>query len=385
MTDLESQRLKSQSGKHYSTMQMFDYSDETNTSLSRSKRNMAVSICFGQLIALMAASTNAASFTLQYGMKASGFPMLLMLPSYIILSLHLSVRPAITEGTVYKMPITSIELRRPWWHYICLSVLDILPNYLTLISLNHTSLTSTMLLGSLTVPSTMAVCGMILGKQFRRSHYIGVTLCLTGGLLTLWTDGNQPGTGTGDDIVLSHPYFGDICATVAAVLYGVADSAGEFWTKRVDRKEYLGMIGLHGAIFSCFAFLLAENQVLLSLIGTGILGLETLGVVCWYTFSLVSFYVLASLFLEFSDATLLTLSLQASNIWAVLFSIAAFHLVPPFPVCVAGVLIAAGVSVYEILGNSNESRSQGDELSLSSPSGNSSLLDESSDSESVRK
>mmetsp|Transcript_3625 Transcript_3625/g.8288 ORF Transcript_3625/g.8288 Transcript_3625/m.8288 type:complete len:380 (+) Transcript_3625:103-1242(+) len=373
MTDLESQRLKSHNETHYSATQPFDYAaPEANTSQSRSKGKTTVAICFGQLIALMAASTNAASFTLEYGMKASGFPMSLMFPSYIIMSLHLSIRPEISDGEVYKMPITAIELRRPWWHYICLSVLDILPNYLTLISLNHTSLTSTMILGSLTVPSTMAVCGVILGKRFRQAHYLGVALCLTGGLLTLWTDGNQ--SSSGDAISQPHPYFGDICATLAAVLYGVADSVGEFWTKRVDRKEYLGMIGLHGAIFSFVVFLFVERHVLFSLIGMGIFGLEAFGIVFWYTLSLVSFYVLASLFLEFSDATLLTLSLQSSNIWAILFSIAAFHLVPPIPVCFAGILIAAGVTVYEILGNGKEVQPQ----AISSPtSGSSSLFDES--------
>ncbi|CAJ1949428.1 unnamed protein product [Cylindrotheca closterium] len=378
MTDPESQRLESQKQTHYSATLLFDdYAAETNNTFqSRSKGKTAVAICVGQLIALMAASINAASFTLEYGMKASGFPMFLMLPSYIILAMHLSIRPAITDGEVHKMPIIAIELRRPWWHYICLSVLDILPNYLTLISLNHTSLASTMILGSLSVPSTMAVCGLILGKRFRKVHYVGVALCLIGGLLTLWTDGNQQ-SGTGDVTDAPHPYFGDICATLAAILYGVADSVGEFWTKRVDRKEYLGMIGLHGAIFSFSAFLAAERHALFSLIGMGTFGLKAFGIVFWYTLSLVSFYVLVSLFLEFSDATLLTLSLQSSNLWAILFSIAAFHLVPPIPVCFAGILIAAGVTIYEILGNGNEVQPQ---APSSPPSANLSLFDESTES-----
>ena len=229
----------------------------------------------------------------------------------------------------------------------------------------------------------MAVCRMILGKRFRRSHYIGVIICLTGGLLTLWTDWKQ--SGNGDAIVESDAYFGDICASLAAVLYGVADSAGEFWTKQVDRREYLGMIGLHGAIFSFFAFVFAEHKIFFSLINTQILGLEAFCVMFWYTLSLASFYVLASLFLEFSDATLLTLSLQASNIWAVLFSIAAFQLVPPLPVFVAGILIAVGVSVYEILGNGNESSSDDCGLHSSPSSENSSFDDDSSADNSASK
>ncbi|KAL3944780.1 MAG: hypothetical protein SGBAC_001151 [Bacillariaceae sp.] len=219
----------------------------------------------------------------------------------------------------------------------------------------------------------MAVCGVILGKKFQRAHYAGVALCLTGGLLTLWTDANQ--SGTGDAIAQPHSYFGDICATLAAVLYGVADSVGEFWTKHIDRKEYLGMIGLHGATFSFVVVLFAERRVLFSLVGTGMFGLEACGIAFWYTLSLVSFYVLASLFLEFSDATLLTLSLQSSNIWAILFSIAAFHLVPPIPVFVAGALIAAGVTVYEILGNGNEVQPQ---MMVSLSSEHSSLIREAS-------
>lgn len=325
--------------------------DDSNQSRSLSKGSRKLrTILFGQLIALLAASTNAASFTIEYGMKLGSFPLFMMFPAYFILSLNLWSRPEIKDESAHCIPCTSTRLRTPWWYYVCLSSLDLLPNYLALLSLNHTSLTSATLLGSLTVPSTMVVCTLVLAKKYRSAHYIGVLMCLSGGALTLWTDMNHSRNQLS---AASHPhsYYGDVLATIAAILYGFADAAGEFWTKHVDRKEYLGMIGLHGAVVTFVLSVLLERDAVFSIFEDSRTVFATVGLLCWYIPSLIAFYVLASLFLVSSDAALLTLSLQSSNLWAIMFSIAAFGESPPLLFSLSVVLVVAGVTVYELLGN----------------------------------
>ena len=144
-------------------------------------RNKWVALIFGQVVALVATSMNSSSYVLEYGMHRV-FPMFLLFNSYIVLAMHLfwsdnknveqspksieiSEEANQNETTCYRLPLTSIKLRTPWYYYCFLSCLDIIPNYLTLLAMNKTSFTSATLLGSLTIPSTMIFCRLLLGKN----------------------------------------------------------------------------------------------------------------------------------------------------------------------------------------------------------------------------
>ena len=352
--DEESKQLLSNSKRIATQYSSFDSNSEKAPVLNvleekqRGKKQRWLTIVFGQIIALLATSSNASSFTLEYGM-GKVFPAFLMFIVYSILSLYLFFRPVMEDDTAYRIPRTPIKLRAPWWQYVFLSAFDILPNYCTLISLQLTTLTSATLLGSLTVPSTMLVCHFILKKKYLMAHYIGAMLCLIGGAILILADFNH---STNLISSPSHPksYFGDILAVLAAILYGIGDAASEYWTKHVDRKEYLGMIGFHGAIVSFLLFLIYEWDAVYDAV-TDTDGLMIIICAIWYISSVVLFYVLATLFLVSSDATLLILSLQASNLWAVLFSFVAFGENPSSLFYFAVTFVAAGVSVYELLGN----------------------------------
>lgn len=314
-------------------------------------RNKWLVLLFGQGIALVAASQNAASFTLEYGM-GKVFPGFLMLHTYLILSVHLWFTDPPTDDESFRVPMTSIQIRTPWWYCLFLSMLDVIPNYLTLLSLKHTSLTSSTLLGSLTAPSIMLACHLLLRKSYRPAHYLGALLCIGGGLLTVWTDLAASSSESNDTSLHPHSYFGDILAVVAAILYGVGDAVGEFWCKHVDRKEYLGMLGFFGAIFCSLLVLFTERDAVLDLFQDKDTSLPALVVISIYVPTLVLYYVLASVFLVSSDATLLNLSLQSSNLWAICFSVLAFHEAPASLFYIALVLVVSGVFVYELRGNS---------------------------------
>lgn len=342
----------------------FDFGRKEDKSIQ--SRNKWVALFFGQFVALVATSMNFSSYALEYGMHRV-FPMFLLFNSYILISLHLfwnikkspKQSPLLSKSTIeqhdetlcYRLPLTSIKLRTPWYYYLCLSCLDIVPNYLTLLAMNKTSFTSATLLGSLTIPSTMIFCRILLGKEYRRMHYVGVILCITGGFVTVFTD-RVSITSSNGQVSHPHSYAGDVLAILASLGYGVGDACAEYWSKHVDREEYLGMIGLFGAIATFVVSLLFERDTVFDLFtAENETVIETAGVILWYIASLVAYYVFESLFLMQSDATLLNLSMQTSNIWAIFFSIVVFREAPDLHFYVSILMVISGVFVYELYGN----------------------------------
>ena len=321
------------------------------------KRSKWYPLLFGQMIALIAATQSSASFTLEYGLQKV-FPFFLMSHAYAIMACHLFfTRIPPSESEASFVPMTSIRIRTPWWYYFMLSILDVTPNYLTLLSLKHTSLTSSTLLGSLTAPSIMVSCHVLLGKVYRPAHFFGVAICLVGGVLNVYTDllATKPTTDSSEPIQHIHSIYGDLLSVMAAMLYGLGDALGEFWCKHVDRKEYIGMLGLLGFFFCAFLALFLEKDDIVDLFqDTENLG-RSLGVIAVYVPALVLYYVTASVFLVSSDATLLNLSLQASNLWAISFSVVAFDEAPTPIFYMALTFVLSGVFVYELLGNEADS------------------------------
>ena len=431
----------------------------------KKKKNKWCSLLFGQFIALIATCQNASSFTLQFGLHVK-FPMFLMFNVYIVLAvinllpkiIHTTttssseeeeessnnysshndagpppnstttIRRTATSTTTtttrscrsgsnkspycYTMPIfAQIKLLVPWYNYMFLSILDVLPNWMTLLALQYTSLTSTTLLGSLTVPAAMIVCKVLLHKNYQRHHYLGVIICMIGATLTIFSDETTTTTTTtsianvsdgegataataaaaaGTNTIssssfssLSHPqsHLGDLFAIIAALLYGAQDAVGEYWLKHVgDRQEYLGMLGFFGTMYTLILFPIMDGRQVLDFIHTLIMAISSLTspspdndvdnrhislvaviptvmTMLWFVSSVVIFYIATAYFLTWNDATLLILSLQACNIWAILYSIVAYHDTPSTLFYVAMSLVIGGVFLYEMLDSSSSSSS----------------------------
>jgi len=317
----------------------------------------SMALMLGQLVALVATSMNASSYVLEYGMHKI-FPMFLLFNSYTILALHLFWSSSSDNGhgekPGYRLPLTKLKLRSPWYHYLCLSCLDIVPNYLGLLAIHQTSFTSATLLQSLTIPSAMIFCRILLGKKYRPTHFIGVVLCMMGGSITVLMD-KGAASSSGMETVHPHSYRGDILAVIAALGYGLGDACAELWSKHVNRDEYLGMIGLFGALWSLIACVLYErNAVIEAFTAEDGMVFLTVGVILWYIVSLAGYYIVSSAFLIKSDATLLNLSIQTQNFWSLLFSMVIFQEYPRLPFYFAISMVVTGVFVYELCGNGDK-------------------------------
>lgn len=159
------------------------------------------------------------------------------------------------------------------------------------------------------------------------------------------------------DVVANRPlsYVGDLLAIGAALLYGLGDALAEFSIKNVDKDEYLGMLGLFGSIFTGLVFPWLERDAVEDLDRPD-LGdrMRIAAVLLWYILSVVGYYIGIGAFLQHSDATLLNLSLQAANLWVILFSWIVYSELPPPSFFFALILISAGVYHYEIRGRQLE-------------------------------
>lgn len=298
-------------------------------------------LLYGQAIALVVSSMNAASYTLSFYCRVNTqiFQLLLV---YLILSANLLFRKHPANDGRDFIPFTQVRLQMPWWKYFLLSLLDVIPNFIQLISFQYTSLTSTTLLSSVTTPSTMLVSHYVLARTFGKWQYIGVILCLVGSAMTIWSD-------LDDDTSHAHSWIGDVLAVTAAVLNGSADVFSEYCIKNVDKFELLGMLGIYGTILTVLSCPWLEGEILMDVVQhrTSQEQMDIGLVIGWYVVSVLLYYMGEAFFLVSSEATLLNLSLQTSNLWAVIFSFLLFHILPAGLFYIALALVVGGVCIYE--------------------------------------
>lgn len=304
---------------------------------------------------------------------------------------------------MFKLPFfRNIFLMSPWYFYMLLAFLDVQANYLVVLSFRYTSLINTNLLTSISVISVMSTSKLILGRIFTLPHFMGVFLVLLGSMLIVSSDfgkryhpnhsNNDNNIANESDLVGIHKnvndhIHGDVFAIIAALLFGLNDTLAEYCIHHSTANEYLAMLGIFGCFFSlCESIIFESNQLkqLYTLILTSLVSYKSnTGIneellfemnnnnfndeelnysdddkeevnfvqifIIWsiYILSLVFFYTSASHFLRIADATLLSLSLQSSNMWTMMFSILVQHVYPAPLFYLSVLFIFVGVWIYE--------------------------------------
>jgi drug/metabolite transporter (DMT)-like permease len=241
----------------------------------------------------------------------------------------------------------------------------------------------------------MASSRLILGKTFQMRHFVGAILCVIGASCVMSLDVALPkssrnhnrgsSSSVHDDTILaeSGTFIGDSFALIAALLFGLNDCLAEYTIQNSTPDEYLAMMGVFGFLFSfCESIILERNQLqhfccmILKHDGcheiqyskdslypttttlledkndddddnadVNLLAIFTLW--AWYIATFYTFYASASRFLRIADATLLSLSLQTSNLWTMIFSVMVQDFaLSPFFLC-SSAIILFGVWLYE--------------------------------------
>ncbi|KAI2652208.1 Solute carrier family 35 member F1 [Labeo rohita] len=137
-------------------------------------------------------------------------------------------------------------LKRRWWKYMILGLIDIEANYLVIKAYQYTTLTSVQLLDCFVIPVVLLLSWFFLLVRYKVLHFVGVGVCLLGMGCMVGADvlvGRQQGLG-------DHKLLGDLLVLAGATLYGISNVCEEFIVKNLSRVEFLGMMGLFGSFFS---------------------------------------------------------------------------------------------------------------------------------------
>lgn len=360
-------------------------------------------IAFGQAIALSLACCSVSSAQLQNMNGISNMPLFQISFGYFFLQLHflflkrsrktisekitathndisdeeiakestyLLDHPAANRGQEIEADQSKggLGLHSPWYFYALIAFLDVQSNYFVILSFRYTAVVNSTILTSLSVISVMATSKIILKRVFKKMHIVGAILCVFGASCILSLDFKLP-TSPSDaplskrQLLSGSKLGGDAFAIIAALLFGLNDTLAEYTVQNSTRHEYLAMMGFFGFVFSfCESLILEKNQIL-EFIGiisdrlwkcSLIPGQDEINFAAmfslwaFYIFTFYTFYASASRFLTIADATLLSLSLQASNVWTLVFSIFVQNVdLNPFFFFGASIIIL-GVWLYEL-------------------------------------
>lgn len=360
-------------------------------------------IAFGQAIALSLACCSVSSAQLQNTNGIAHMPLFQVSFGYLFLQLHFFYlkRPekkipekfmtksnndeeiAIAKESTYLLDDVAtnrgqeinrmnsqrgLRLHSPWYFYALIAFLDVQSNYFVLLSFRYTAVVNSSILTSLSVISVMMTSKLILKRVFKTMHIIGAILCVFGASCIVSLDFNSttrlsPDSSSENMLLSGSKLIGDAFAIVAALLFGLNDTLAEYTVQNSTPHEYLAMMGFFGFIFSFCESLMFEKEELVEFVNmisdrlwNGSLTREEdeinfasmFSLWAFYIFTFYSFYASASRFLTIADATLLSLSLQTSNVWTMIFSIFVQHIdLEPFFFLGASIIIF-GVWLYEM-------------------------------------
>jgi solute carrier family 35 protein F1/2 len=233
--------------------------------------------------------------------------------------------------------------------YFVMALLDVYANYFIVLALSYTTITSVTLLDALAIPASMILSRCFLKRGYTYVHLAGVILCLTGVVVNVMEDYTQVKMNTA---VKSTMVKGDALAIVGGIMFGVNKVMGEISVRHFGGPyEYLGCIGMFGAIIACIHSIIFERQAISQtffyqggLCSQG----EVWGLTVGFFFSGVFTYVGGAQFLLVSEATFYNLSLLTADAWSLGFSILAERITPAPLFYLALVFTLCGVVVYEI-------------------------------------
>ncbi|XP_029536764.2 solute carrier family 35 member F2-like isoform X3 [Oncorhynchus nerka] len=169
-------------------------------------------------------------------------PMLQSFMSYTLLCLTYTTALLFRTGDENMFPI----LKKRWWKYLLLGLVDVEANYTVVKAYQYTTLTSIQLLDCFVIPVLMILSCWFLKTCYRPVHYVSVCVCLLGVGAMVGADllaGRD--LGSTSDILL-----GDGLVLLSASLYAVSNVCQEYTVKHLSRVEFLGMVGLFGTLIS---------------------------------------------------------------------------------------------------------------------------------------
>ncbi|XP_061576182.1 solute carrier family 35 member F2-like [Cololabis saira] len=240
-------------------------------------------------------------------------PMLQSFLNYMLLSATYTTMLICRRGDGNILQI----LKKRWWKYLLLGLVDVEANYTVVKAYQYTTLTSVQLLDSFVIPVLMLLSWWILKTRYRVVHYVAVCICLLGVGAMVGADllaGRDQGS-------TSNILLGDGLVLLSAALYAVSNVCQEYTVKNLSRVEFLGMVGLFGTAISTIQMVILErNQVTAIVWSWQVALLFSAYALCMY-----ALYSFMPIVMKLSSATAANLSLLTADLFSLFCGIFLFQ------------------------------------------------------------
>ncbi|KAL5743186.1 hypothetical protein ACOSP7_029918 [Xanthoceras sorbifolium] len=228
------------------------------------------------------------------------------------------------------------RLQVAWYWYLLLGFVDVQGNYLANKAFQFSSLTSVTLLDCWTVAWVIILTWFFLGTRYSLWQLFGAAICVLGLGLVLLSDAGVGGGGG------SRPLLGDVLVIAGTLFLSMSNVGEEYFVKKIDRVEVVFMIGVCG--------------FLVSMVQLSVLELKNVESIEWSTDTILSFagyvvsgfmfYTVTPFVLKLSGATMFSLSLLTSDMWAVVFRIFFYHEQVDWLYYLAFAVVVIGLIMY---------------------------------------
>ncbi|KAG7465664.1 hypothetical protein MATL_G00156000 [Megalops atlanticus] len=302
-------------------------------------RQLLLSLALGQVLSFLLCGIGLTSKYLADDFHANT-PVFQSFLNYILLFLVYTTTLAVRQGEENLLAI----LKRRWWKYMILGLIDIEANFLLIKAYQYTTLTSIQLLDCFVLPVVLLLSWFFLLVRYKAAHYVGVGVCLLGVGCMIGADvlvGRQQGMG-------DHKLLGDLLVLAGATLYGISNVCEEFIVKNLSRVEFLGMIGLFGSFFSGIQLAIMEHKELLKVRWDWQIGLLYVG----FSACMFGLYSFMPVVIKRTSAAAVNLSLLTADLYSLFCGLFLFHYkfsalyLVSFFIIVLGLVLYSSSSTY---------------------------------------
>ncbi|XP_035390193.1 solute carrier family 35 member F2 [Electrophorus electricus] len=199
-------------------------------------------------------------------------------------------------------------LKKKWWKYFLLGIVDVEANYAVVKAYQYTTLTSIQLLDCSVIPVLMMLSWFFLKTRYRIIHYVAVCVCLAG-----------VGTMVGADLLAgrdqgstSNILLGDGLVILSAALYAISNVCQEYTVKNRSRVEFLGMLGLFGTLVSGIQLAALEHKAVAKIQWRW----EVALLLCTFAVCMYVLYSCMPVVVKLSSATAVNLSLLTADLFS---------------------------------------------------------------------
>jgi len=334
-------------------------------------------LLFGQFISLMMASLWATQSTLflRCNLSAPAFTNI-----FVFLILSINIIPLYRQGLRIKADNTlpdppywilrgTLPLHMSPWRYLGVVFIGFEANYLMMLALRFTTLTSAALFDALAIPSAMILSAAVLKRNYRFAHLLGAAICLLGMAINIISDfmsnylnnnaetssisiktisGDQERDDGSDEY--PHKLIGDALAICGGILYGINDVLAEICVRNNGGiHEYLAILSLWGILLAGIQAAIFERQAIAGFFHDGACSAQiSLLLLAAYIACQVIRKTALSYFVLISEAALLNLSMLTSDLYTTTFSVVAQDILPRPFFFVGLFMVLSGIFMYEM-------------------------------------